>query len=189
MSTFKSIPRAGWFVAGVTAAVLMIPTAVGATVGVQAALKMTGIEGTSGNQADVTGAGQLLTTEAPPSAYAQSSDVLMLTSGGLVALAGASGNHSLLISTIHINVDSLSGAGPAVALAIFPGTSCPATATGSTWNHLFSAPAVGETDIPYSPGLIVAKGSILCGETLGTIDATVSVSGYIVPAADAPTSS
>ena len=58
MSRFKYVPRGVWFVAGVAVAILMIPTAVRATVGVQTALKLTGIEGTSENEANVTGAGQ-----------------------------------------------------------------------------------------------------------------------------------
>lgn len=53
MSRLRNSPRAAWFVAGVCVAALLVPTTVGAVV----ALKYTGIEGSSTNKADVTGAG------------------------------------------------------------------------------------------------------------------------------------
>ena len=54
-----------WLVIGVLLTLLVIPTTAYAT----AALKFAGIEGTSTNKADVTPAGQLLTTESQPSNY------------------------------------------------------------------------------------------------------------------------
>jgi hypothetical protein len=57
VSRFKSLPAAGWFVAGVAVTLLLIPTTVGA---VSAALTYTGIEG-GGTKANVTKAGQLQT--------------------------------------------------------------------------------------------------------------------------------
>ena len=63
MSRIKNMPAIGWMGVGIAIAVLAVPTVAGA----KAALKFTGIEGTSGNQADVTTSHQLLTTNAPPS--------------------------------------------------------------------------------------------------------------------------
>jgi hypothetical protein len=112
VSTFNSMSRARGLAAGVAVAILLIPTAVGATVGTQPALKLTGIEGTSGNQADVTGAGQLLTTEAAPSTYTQSTDVDVYASG--LALEQSRGSLGTIpsssprfTSTVLISVDRL----------------------------------------------------------------------------------
>lgn len=62
VSRFKNEPGLVWLAIGVLATLLVIPSTAYA-----AALKFTGIEGTSTNRADVTPAGQLLTTEAQPS--------------------------------------------------------------------------------------------------------------------------
>jgi hypothetical protein len=188
MSRFRSVPRVGWFVAGVAVGFLMIPTAVGATVGVQTALKLTGIEGTSGNEADVSGAGQLLTTEAPPSSFFQGGTVNSFDGPTPNVLAQPTGNHALIISTIHYDVsDWLGPSGPpGVHVWIQPGPTC--NENGISWDHWVTPPTVGETDVPFSPGLVVAKGDSLCIVAVD-LSALVSVSGYLVPSADAPTSS
>jgi hypothetical protein len=191
MSRFTSMPRAGWFAAGVAVAILLVPTAVGATVGVQTALRLTGIEGTSGNEADVSGAGQLLTTEAAPTTYVQTTDVFLPENASNLSLVTQpTGNHALIITAIHVNIFGMDdGAGklPAVGLQITPGSTCPGGQ--ETWAHTIDPASFGEIDIPYAPGLVVAKGSALCGAGEGDVNATVTVSGYLVPSADAPTSS
>jgi hypothetical protein len=61
MSKLKNMSRAGWIVVGLVAALVLVPTAA-----VAATATLVKIQGTSGNKADVTGAGQLLTTTAQP---------------------------------------------------------------------------------------------------------------------------
>ena len=65
MSKFKNIPGLVWLVIGVLVTLLVIPT----TAYAAGALKFVGIEGTSTNKADVSPAGQLLTTEANPTMF------------------------------------------------------------------------------------------------------------------------
>ena len=58
----KKVPRSAWLVVGVCIAAIVMPTAAVASV-----LTFTGIKGTSGNKADVSTAGQVLTAPATPS--------------------------------------------------------------------------------------------------------------------------
>jgi hypothetical protein len=69
VSKMKNLSRAGWVTVGLVAAMLLVPT-----MAVAATVAYNGIEGTNGttttlNKADVTSAGQLLTTEASPRKY------------------------------------------------------------------------------------------------------------------------
>lgn len=62
MSRFKNMPGVAWLVIGVCVTALALPSAAYAS----GALKFTGVQGTSGNQADVTPGGQLLTAQNNP---------------------------------------------------------------------------------------------------------------------------
>lgn len=68
MVRIEYIKRLGWPAAGAALAAIALPTAATA-----AGLTFTGIEGTSGHKANVTTAGQLLTTQATPSRFVSSS--------------------------------------------------------------------------------------------------------------------
>lgn len=68
MVRIEYIKRLGWPAAGAALAAIALPTAATA-----AGLTFTGIEGTSGHKANVTTAGQLLTTQATPSSFVSSS--------------------------------------------------------------------------------------------------------------------
>ncbi len=104
------MPKAGWFVAGVAVAILLIPTAAGA----KAVLKYTGIEGTSGNQADVTSAGQLQTAVAgPAAAYNQ---VIAVTNNMTQVIADPPSGKALMITSIDVNSWNLSGTDPYVQM-------------------------------------------------------------------------
>ena len=72
MLTRKKIPGAVWLVAGILVTLLLIPTAA-----VAAGMKITLIDGSSGNVADLNPAGQLKVSEASPNNHSQhtSSDV------------------------------------------------------------------------------------------------------------------
>src|SRR5580658_7894089 len=104
MSKIKSMSRGGWIVVGIIVALLLVPTAAYAG---GKALKFTGIEGTSGNQADVTGAGQLLTTTVNPSSFFQNaSQTLPATEFAAVSIATPPSGTALVVTSIHINVYS-----------------------------------------------------------------------------------
>jgi hypothetical protein len=69
MSKLKNMSRGGYIVVGSVTALILVPTGIAA-----AAVAYNGIEGTNGttttiNDAHVTSAGQLLTTEAAPSTF------------------------------------------------------------------------------------------------------------------------
>ncbi len=74
MSGLKNMSRGGYIVVGIVMALILVPS------GVAAALAYTGIEGSSGHVANVSDAGQLLTTEANPSSFFQNSDAVLSTS-------------------------------------------------------------------------------------------------------------
>jgi hypothetical protein len=60
MSRIKRMPKLGWFILGIAVAVLLLPST---TAVAKTALKFTGIEGISGNQADVNTSHQLQVTD------------------------------------------------------------------------------------------------------------------------------
>ena len=63
MSKLKSLSRARWMIVGIVATLILVPS------GVAVPLSFTGIQGTSGHNADVSEAGQLLTVPALPANY------------------------------------------------------------------------------------------------------------------------
>ncbi len=74
----KNMSPGGWIVVGILIAMMLVPSGVA----VAKALRYTGIEGTSLNKADVTPAGQLLTTEASPKKYEDYEGVVASALGG-----------------------------------------------------------------------------------------------------------
>jgi hypothetical protein len=84
LSKIKNMSRGGWIVIGVVAALILVPTAA-----VAATASLVKIQGTSGNNADVTAANQLLTTEAKPTSYESYSVVDSLTSLACAAVMPA----------------------------------------------------------------------------------------------------
>jgi hypothetical protein len=103
MSKIRSMPKASWFVAGVAVAVLLIPTTVGAV----AVITYNGIEGSNGNQAQVTGGGQLLTPEALPAnllggSSADSASFHVSTSGGFQALFEAPATKAVVMENLTL---------------------------------------------------------------------------------------
>jgi hypothetical protein len=178
MSRIKNISRSGWFVVGVVAAMLIVPTTAaavtssviikGGTSAGQAGVTgshqlMTNgeIQGASGNQADVTPAGQLLNTEAAPDSFFQSPSTLVNTT--FAELTAPPTGLALVITTIHIAVDSVTATGFSSQLRFLveTGTTCTGTTVG-TFSQTTFAGMVGETDIPLTPGLGVPSGDSLC---------------------------
>jgi hypothetical protein len=189
MSRLKNMSRAGYIVVGIVAALILVPTGIAA-----ATVAYTGIEGTNGstttvNHADVTSAGQLLTTEASPSSFVQTGDVTMNPSNYSVVAQPAAG-HALIVTWLHYDVyaDPSPGADQNLYLVEETGSTCSGSQVGS-WYHFLNPATDGETDISLSPGLVVAKGDSICGLANGSVIGEVSVSGYSVSSTDAPTGS
>jgi hypothetical protein len=181
MSRIKNMSRGGWLVIGMVIAVLLVPTGMAAA----AALKYTGIEGTSTNKADVTSASQLLTTEAKPADIVQTFPVAA-NSGEPLALVDAPPSGSgLIVDVVHI--DTYDDPTPTEELAqvyVYLGTS-----NCSGWYTIWVTPNVsslGELDIPMTPGAVVPAGDAVCVGSSGGVKASVTVSGYTVPSGDIP---
>ncbi len=175
MSKIKNMSRAGWIVTGVVAALVLVPTA---AVAVTNAVTIKGSP--SGNKADVSAAGQLLTTTANPSSFFQSSSQGISTT--LTPVTSPPTGLALVVTTIHLDVygDPSPGSGQAVAFFIVTGTTCSGSLVGS-YGQIINPNSIGEIDVPFAPGLGLPAGDALCGQVLGSVAAEASVSGYTVP--------
>ncbi len=175
MSRIKNISRAGWIVTGVVVALVLVPTVA------VAASTVVNIKGSpSGNKADVTGAGQLLTAMANPNSFFQSPSQNVTTS--LAPVATPPTGLALVVTTIHIDVysDPSPGAGQYVVFVVETGTTCSGSMVG-TFHPSINPGAIGPIDVPLEPGLGIPAGDALCGISGGSVGAVASVSGYTVP--------
>jgi hypothetical protein len=179
MSKFKNIPGLVWLVIGVLVTLLVIPT----TAYAAGALKYVGIEGTSTNKADVSPAGQLLTTEAGADSLFDSG-ARNINNGSNGAPMYAPPQHSAgILMSIHLDVYGDAGAGNA-GESFYIGPSC------NTEDFLVDSvnpTTVGTVILPCSPGVVIPAGDELCAISTGSIASLASANGYTVPAADAPT--
>lgn len=177
MSKLKSMPRGAWLVVGLAIGVLLIPTAVGATVAATTALKYTGIEGSSGSKADVTAGGQLLTTPAKPSlTWTNSNEVDDDNLGSWLATSPPSGYFPVLTQLI-VNFYAMNSPGSNTYLNIYNDQ--------QTIDIADLNPAtVGVNQLPFSPGIPLEDGYLyFLGQGIG---AWVEASGYYEPCSDLP---
>lgn len=196
MSKFKSIPKFGWFVVGVAVTALVVPTSVAAAGGV---LKFVGIEGANANKADVTAAQQLLTTEAPPPSYQEYFHGVLATAGGTdcenIGSAIPSGQ-ALVVKQVQVTVTGADGTsayptGTTSDSEIFLHADSPSGPTSGCGEGVQFAAAVapaglvGNVTIPLPPGYVIPSGYTISAFAQG-MEATVWVTGYLVPSADAP---
>lgn len=94
-----------------------------------AALKFTGIEGTSTNKADVTPAGQLQVAAADPSAFFQSNTV-PVSSTTFEPFAAAPSPYALIATVIHVDIyTGETGSAEDVEMNVQEGTSCAGSST------------------------------------------------------------
>jgi hypothetical protein len=179
VSRMRNMSRGGWIVIGFVVALLIVPSGVA----VAAALKYTGIEGTSGNKADVTPAGQLQEAAAAPNAFFQNS-YSQVSSSADADVASPPTSSALVVTTIHVDtfVDPSPGDDQNILLLVDTGTTCTGSRVGSYLEYL-NPDGIGETDVPMAPGLGIPQGDSLCAEAEGSVIAEVSVSGYTVPSA------
>jgi hypothetical protein len=177
MSKIKA-PRFVWFIVGALVTVLLVPSAVALA---KSTLKFTGIEGTSSNKADVTPAGQLLTTEANPASYFDSG-TKEVSSGALLAIYTPPSGSAGILTNAHVDSWSLTGTDPFLGLYLTN-----ATCTTNTFELDEVDPSAnGVTDLPFGPGQVIPAGDTLCAGT-AAMSANVTAIGYTIPAADAPT--
>jgi hypothetical protein len=159
-----------------------------------AVLTLVGIEGVSGNQADVTPADQLLTTTAQPLNLYSTDNAFVEPSGStgsaVAAIATSPSGHALVLDHISATVFHLSGPVGESDYSFYVGTSdCKNQVTTENEKYLdvYTPSGTGytsETDL--DPGIPVPEGDSLClGATTLTsssklgVDATAT--GSVVP--------
>lgn len=198
MSRVKNMSRGGWIVIGILIAMMLVPTGIATAT----ALKYSGIEGTSANKADVTSAGQLLTTEAKPTSY-QSYFVPL----GNVTLSAEDYCEAVTptlpsgdaydVQDVTASIDAAGqqqtdGAmNDTNAEIIFVVASSSANVcTTDTYSSALgeAVPQGGDPgtiDLPQRPGFVIPNGYQLYA--LGYyVEAGVFANGYLIPSSDAP---
>jgi hypothetical protein len=181
------MPRLGWVVIGVAVGALLLPTGVAAA---KAGLKFTGIQGTSGNQADVTSAGQLQVAPANPRSLFQNSFAPNVNAGGdtYSTVATPPAGDALIVENVHFAVEAVPNGGVPMYLTVRTGTNCSTGTLLPGLDQALDASALGDIEDPLTPGVVVPSGDSLCLLAFGTqftVDVAATASGYTIPAADA----
>jgi hypothetical protein len=187
MSKIRSMPKFGWFVIGVAVAVLLMPSSVALA---RSALKVTGIKGVSGSTADVTPAGQLLTTEAQPSNLlgGSSSDQATFeetTSLNAQDLFAAPSNDAVAMNGLSLDVvQGLSSASPGNIYALFIGNSSACSNTVGNWEMNVNPTGLGLTEVSLTPGVAIPASDYLCAigsAASGDYTVSLTATGSLVP--------
>jgi hypothetical protein len=180
---FKHISRPGWFIIGAIVAILLVPS-----VAVAAGLKFTGIEGTSGHQADVSPSGQVLTAPADPSSYFSSIETADYAEGILIdqtqqVYVPPSGDAAVVttIQSGYWDVGSISN-DPFFQFYVGP-VGCSASSGGHFFAEIDPSTNGGSTT-PVTPGQVVPAGDALC-VAANDLDVDTYAQGYTIPSADA----
>ena len=183
MSTFKSMSRSGYIVIGIVIALLVVPTASAAT------SIYNGILGTSGHEANVTGAGQLLTTEASPAnIWTHSSEYASPSETEVYFDVPAEEFPVLTGVQVDTSRDPAPGAGSGVIIYDSTCGTCLAKVIAAV-----NPPTVGNTTVPFAPGLSTTRnGRNFSGlqeiglfvALSGPLQVTVTLNGYYAPCDD-----
>ncbi len=131
MSKVKNISRTGWLVAGIIAALLLVPTtAVAVTTATMTIIK----GGTATGEASVTPAHQLLTTTISPKGYVNT-DFAEISgqAEAFVPIASPRSGAALIVTTIHLDTfsDPTPGIDEGFEFFISTGTVCAGNRVGS----------------------------------------------------------
>ncbi|SRR5579871_684018 len=209
MSKIKNISTTGWLVAGIIAALLLVPTtavAVTATTTIiqngtaadQASVTShrlqtnDEIKGFVGNNvAGVTNDGQLLTVTTDPGSFVNNGENFVDGENPWTAIISPPSGVAMVVTEIHMNTASVPPAGPGggFALNIQTGTACTSGSVVGSYAESLTPGSIGETDIPFSPGLAIPAGDALCVTPNGApdaLEADFSVTGYLVPSNEVP---
>jgi hypothetical protein len=176
MRFLRGIPKSAWVVVGLIAGLVVAPTAaVAATVMI--------LHGANGPAVNATTANQMLTAEAPPSAWATvyGWDFLVGRCSNLPT-ANAAGGFIVRQVNVDVEVNARSSTGGTAVL--FEGAGCKA-------GHVFAQAdaAQGTVVLPFTPGIALPKNGVISFVFEGAAAGIeVDVHGYKVPASDAPAS-
>jgi hypothetical protein len=162
----------------VLAGVLFVPGLAAAKTSV---LKFVGVQGTSGNQADVSRAGQVLTSPADANSYFDSGTYAEC--GGCIphALYSPPSGQAGILTSLHVDAFNITLPGDYAYIQIGNSTCSTFIANVDVVSPTYS----GMTIVPYSPGLVIPAGDSLC-ISANALTAQVSAMGYTVPQSDAP---
>lgn len=178
-SKLKTLPAVAWLAIGVCVTAVVMPTAAFAS----GALTWTGIEGQDKVKANVTEAGQLLTAQADINSAFASSPIEVLDDAPLQTIYAPPSGQAAVVTSIHVSsFDLVQGQTTSTAALKIGSGSCN-TLIGSV--DVVDPSSDGDTVLPYSPGLVIPAGDLLCALSV-QMSAFVSANGYLVPAADAP---
>ena len=151
-----------------------------------AGITWSGIEGQNKNKADVTSAGQLMTSPADVSSSFLSPMTFVNTENNNAPddLYDPPSGEAAVITSIHVSSFALSGADPFLRLDVGTSVDLSGCNVSSQFEEV-DPPTNGVTVLPYSPGFVIPAGDSLCAAGFD-MEAAVTASGYLVPAADAP---
>jgi hypothetical protein len=193
VTKIKNMSRGGYIVVGIVVALLLVPTAA------YAATLYNGIVGSSGKKANVTAAGQLLTTEALPKTYqdydgnGDNSAISGNPSFGCNPVGSAiPAGKAFVVQQVSFDIFEANAASLTSGVNVSnagveldadpPGFNC------DSYQITSADPPDGDPGnvaIPLTPGYVVPSGYQIDMGT-GGLDAYVEVTGYLVPSADAP---
>jgi hypothetical protein len=91
---------------------------------------------------------------------------------------------ALIVDTVHVGIYEY-GSGVDLYLLVQNSTSCGSNSQVGNYFQYIATTGDGDIDVPLAPGVVVPSGDSLCLLAFGTVEATVSVSGYTIPAAAA----
>jgi hypothetical protein len=197
MFRVKRMSRGGWIVTGIVVGLLIVPSGVA----VAKALAQTGIEGTNGttttlNEAGVTSAGQLLTTQATPNNYEDYTTDLAANGSSYecLNLAVIPSGKAFIVQQVEMNViaaDSIHSDSEGTSTSddwdVFADTAAFGDCgLGSViTNGVAPGGTVGNVAVPIVPGYVVPSGYALDADATG-FTGVVWVTGYLVPSSDSP---
>jgi hypothetical protein len=175
MTQIKTLSRSGWLLAGLLAALIVVPSAAAAaTVGV------TELAGANGQRAAVTRAGQLTTAEAAPGSYQTRLAGANATAGSrsaCVTYPAISASKAFIVREFTVNVTGI--AGTLGSVVFYEGANC----QPRLGFDQVSVTTPGLTVLPVDPGIALPRGGKV-SVSVGGISALVAVFGYTVPARD-----
>jgi hypothetical protein len=184
MSRLKRMPGIAWLVIGAAMTALLLPTAAYAG----GALTFKGVEGTSGNKADVTSAGQLQVSDAGPAAAYISTQTQIEPSNPTTwaPIAAPVAGKGLMVTSIHVSTyadptPQANGGYVPIYIGVNVGSNC---AGGNAEEVENVIPATtGVTVLPFQPGIPIPSTDSLCAESQSFgPSAQITVVGYSVSA-------
>ena len=170
-----------WFVSGVAATVLLVPTVIGAST----VISYMGIVGQSvsptgakvSTQVQASPSGQLLVTPAAADSYYLESTYLY----GIGTIGTPPASKALIVTSIHVNMSPHNSTEQFFEAWIAKGTSCQLSLVKKVDNVYLNGDA--EAVLPYEPGIAIPSGYLLCGtfgSNSGGGQGTATVVGYSV---------